>query len=46
MSTKNRMSVLGFKGGPSEVVEGSMSKQDTVGKLSDFVETVADGVGQ
>jgi hypothetical protein len=40
------MSVLDFKGGPSEVVEGNTSKQDTVGKLSDFVEAVADGVGQ
>lgn len=40
------MSVLGFQGGPSEVVEGNTSKQDTVGELSDSVEAVADWVGQ
>ena len=40
------MSVLGSKDGPSEVVEGNTSKQDTVGELSDFVEAVADEVGQ
>ena len=39
------MSVLGFKGDPSEVVAGNTSKQDTVGELSDFAKQWLMGLG-